>query len=301
MLKPIRLNPRLRDPLQLQQLAKYQGNLTVTSNDTNIVPRDDAGNVRLETDLESNLLLIIEPVATRITLNSVLKVLDTQFQYFKFPATVRVIDDTEVDVDLTIPDIELELENDTIFARYRPSEARRINLPAGDWWEGEKFSGILMDFVESGIPQKLTNQYQITKQIKEAGKDLRFRIQIKHRFDAVDDGAIGTAYFSIIKNSPEVPAAGWPPSLNKLFRGPFANTSNLDPDTFGSIGQYEEQVLNIDIIIPNADFEIGDYFSIGAYAGQNNDSEFHTILPVQSYWSITDASKNVDEWNQEIR
>jgi len=298
MLRPIRLNPRLRDPLQLQQIAKYQGNLTVTSNDMNIVPRDEAGNVQLQEDSETNPLLIIEPVATRITLNSVLKVLDTQFQYFKFPATTRIIADTEVNIDLTVP--EFGLETDTTFARYRPSESRRINLPAGSWWEGEKYSGILMDFVESGAPQKSTNQYQITKEIKEAGIDLRFRIQIRHRFDSFEDGAIGTSYFSIIKNSPEIPAGGWPPALNKLFRGPFANTSNLDPDNFGSIGQYEEQTLSIDITIQNSDFEIGDYFSIGAFAGQNEDSAFHTILPIQSYWSITDASKNVDEWNQEI-
>jgi hypothetical protein len=59
MLRPIRLNPRLRDPLQLQQVAKYQGNLTVTSNDSNIIPRDDAGNVRMQEDSETNTFLLI--------------------------------------------------------------------------------------------------------------------------------------------------------------------------------------------------------------------------------------------------
>lgn len=294
MLRPIRLNSRLLDPVKLQQVVKYQGNLTVTSNDMNIIPRDDAGNIQLQEESETNPLLIIEPVATKITLNSVLKVLDTRFEYFKFPVTVTATDATpDLDVDLTIESA------DTTYARYRPSEARRILLPSGDWWEGEKYSGILMDFVEDGAPQKAVNQYQITKEIKESGIDLRFRIQIRHRFDSPPN-TIGTAYFSIIKNSPEISAAGWPPPLNKLFRGPFANTSNLAPDTFGSITQYEEQTLNIDLIIPNNEFETGDYFSIGAFAGQNDDTAFHTIIPVQSYWSITDASKNVDEWNQEI-
>jgi hypothetical protein len=29
-------------------------------------------------------------------------------------------------------------------------------------------------------------------------------------------------------------------------------------------------------------------------------AEFHTINAIQTYWVITDASRNVDEWNQEI-
>jgi hypothetical protein len=60
------------------------------------------------------------------------------------------------------------------------------------------------------------------------------------------------------------------------------------------------QNLEIDIVIPNSEFEIGDRFGIGAKAGQNNDTQYHTINALQSYWVISDASKNVDLWNQEI-
>lgn len=287
MLRPLRINVgKLLDPVKLQQIAKYQGNLTITSNDTNIIPRDEAGNIQLQEESETNPLLIIEPVATKITLNSVLKVLDTRFEYFKFPVTVTATDETtDLDVDLTIESA------DTTYARYRPSEARRINLPIGTWSDEAKFSGILMDFVEDGAPQKAVNQYQITKEIKESGIDLRFRIKIEHRFDS-DSAIYGTSYFSIIKNSPNT-------GLNKLFKGPFANQSAINGN-WGEIYQYEVQSLNLDLTILNSEFEIGDYLSIGAFAGQNADSAFHTINPVQSYWSITDASKNVDEWNQEI-
>jgi hypothetical protein len=158
MLRPLRINVgKLLDPVKLQQIVKYQGNLTITSNDMNIIPRDDAGNVQLQEDSETNPLLIIEPVATRITLNSVLKVLDTQFQYFKFPATVRVIDTPQVDVDLTIPELQDLPEQDLIYARYKPSEDFRLSDVA--------FSGILMDEVVDGQPQKNINGYFITKEI----------------------------------------------------------------------------------------------------------------------------------------
>jgi hypothetical protein len=146
-------------------------------------------------------------------------------------------------------------------------------------------------FISGGLDSSLM-LYLITKEIKESGVDLRFRIKIEHRYDSPDSG-FGNAYFSIIKNSPET-------ELNRLFKGPFANQSVLPNNYWGSIGQYEVQTLNVDIVIPNEEFEIGDYFNIGATADPQTDSEFHTINAIQTYWVITDASRNVDEWNQEI-
>ena len=260
--------------------------VTYRSNDPAVVQRDEAGNVIL-LEGEQNQLLRIEPISTNITTTSMLKILDTQFTYFKFPTSYPI--ETTLDLDL---DTNIELDTvDNVYARYRPSEARRI-LSSTATPNAEKFSGILMDFVEDGVTQKSTNQYFITKEIKDSGIDLRFRIKIEHRFDNNQNG-YGTAYFSILKNSPIT-------GLSRLFKGPFANNSISSPTNFGSIFRDEVQTLNLDLIIRNDEFEIGDYFQIGAFAGQNTDSEYHTINPVQSYWVITDASKNVDEWNQEI-
>jgi len=288
--------------------STYQSKgVTYRSNDPAVVQRDEAGNVIL-LEGEQNQLLRIEPIATNITTTSMLKVLDTQFTYFKFPTSYPI--ETTLDLDL---DTDIELDTvDTVYARYRPSEARIIlNGTPGSYDEASKFSGILMDFVEDGATQKSINSYQITKEIKESGIDLRFRIKIEHRYDTPTPppetyinsanqisfvnppAGFGNAYFSIIKNSPET-------GINRLFKGPFANQSGLPNSYWGSIGQYEVQTLNIDIVIQNDEFEIGDYFGIGATADPQTESSFHTINAVQSYWVITDASKNVDEWNQEI-
>lgn len=277
------------DPQKLRVQSKYKtSGLTVTSNDKNIIPRDNAGNIVLAENAK-NPTLIIEPVATKITTESVLKVLDTRFNFYKFPVTVieTVVDDIDLNTD-----IDLET-TDIVYARYRPSESQIIqNGSINAYDDASKFSGILMDFVEDGISQKVPNQYQITKEIKESGIDLRFRFKIEHRYDS-GNTTFGNAYFSIIKNSPDF-------GLNRLFKGPFANQSNLPNNYWGSIGQYEVQALFIDIVIRNEEFEIGDYFNIGATADPQTDSAYHTINAVQSYWVITDASKNVDDWNQEI-
>lgn len=286
-----RLNlSKLLDPVKVQQVIKYQGNLTVTSNNTNIIPRDDAGNIQLQEDVDTNPLLIIEPVATKITLNSVLKVLDTKFQYFKFPATTRIIETPNVNIDLTLP--EIDITQDPIYARYKPSEDRRIVTGDTNLDDEQRYSGILMDEVVDGLPQQNINGYFITKDIKNTGSDLRFRIKLNHKYQS-NLADYGTSYFSLILNSPNR-------GLIREWKGPFANNSISNPTESGTIYQYEIQNLNLDITILNEEFEIGDTLSIGAFAGQNDDSAYHFIIADQSYWTITDASKNVDEWNQEI-
>jgi hypothetical protein len=269
----------IKDSIAVDLQVKYQNQgLTYVSNNVNVIPRNENGNIALQEGVNNNPLLIIEPTVNRITTKSMLRVLDTQFKYFKFPARTAVVDEDVVDLDL-----DLDLQSlDPVFARYRPSEDREI-LAANT------YSGILMDEVQDGLSQQSPNTYTISKDLKNSGADLRFRIKLQHRYDA--PSGFGTAFFSIIKTSEQ--------GLNREYRT-FENTSNLRPNVPGSINQYEVQNLEVDIVIPNSEFEIGDRFGIGAKAGQNNNTEFHTINALQSYWVISDASKNVDLWNQEI-
>lgn len=271
-------NKNTIDSINVDTQVKYQKDgLTRISNNESVVPRDANGNIILEQDSDSNPLLIIEPTANRITTKSMLRILDTQFKYYKFPARTTVIEEEPVDLDL-----DLNLQTlDPVFARYRPAEDQRIAASTD-------YSGISMDEIQDGLSQQKLNSYVISKDIKNSGVNLRFRIKLQHRYDATS--GYGTAYFSLIKSSET--------GLNRAYRT-FENTSELHPTIPGSINQYEVQDLFVDIVIPNSEFEIGDVFGIGAKAGQNNDTQYHTINALQSYWVITDASKTVDLWNQE--
>lgn len=272
---------KIKDSISTEIQAKYQRlGLTYVSNNTNVVPRNENGNIELQEGIDTNPLLIIEPTVNQMTTKSMLRVLDTQFKYFKFPARTNVIDDESVDLDF---DLDLQVEfQDPVFARYRPSEDQRIAA-------GNVYSGIEISDVQDGLPQQSPNTYTITKELKNSGVDLRFRIKLQHRYDA--PSGFGTAFFSLIKTSEQ--------GLDREYQT-FENTSEFRPTTPGSINQYEVQDLEVDVIIDNSEFEIGDRFGIGAKAGQNNNTEFHTINALQSYWVISDASKNVDLWNQEI-
>lgn len=271
------------DPDVLALHAKYrQQGLTTTSNNTSIIPRDTAGNIQYNENSTNNALLIIEPVSTKIITKSVLKVIDTQFQYFKFPATTRIVPGLlNINLDLTgeIPD--------PVYARYKPSEnykiaATDITRPAlGNYGT---ISGILMDTEVDGQSQTKVNSYYITKEIKESGADLRFLVKLNHRFDTNLAGAVSPVRFSIIKQGPDT-------ELNLEFKGPY-DTENMT--------RYEVLNTELSVIITNEEFDIGDYFSIGATTDVNNTDSYHTINSEQTYWVITDASKNVDLWNQEI-
>lgn len=280
-------NQLLTDGVTLEQITYYDRNgITAISNNNNVVKRDEAGNIDIE---DSSNLLIIEPIDIKITNRSMLRVLDTQFNYFKFPARIAIEEEPDLDLDLDLDFSGLETQQDIVFARYKPSENRRLNEVVNSF---VKYQGLLFDEVVEGLPQKNTNSYFITKEIKNSGVDLRFRIQIQHRYDAPQEGN-STAYFSLILNSPDR-------DIIREWRGPFANTSTKYSSIYGSIGQYEVQTLNIDLIIPNSEFNIGERIAIGGFAGENSENVFHTINADQSYWVITDASKNVDLWNQEI-
>jgi len=271
--------PKTLDPIQLEQQARYRTlGLTYISNNDSIIPRDAAGNIIMQEGSDTNPLLIIDPVTEQITTKSALRVLDTAFQYYKFPVTVNVTSSIS-NLDLTLDPI------DSVYARYKPSENRKIlSTPV--------FSGILMDEVVEGQIQTNINTYYITKEIKESGTNLRFRIKLNHRYDTplITSGG-SRVEFSIMKQGPDT-------ELNRQFKGPFLPVGNRG--TGGIVEPYEVLSTVIDVIISNNEFNIGDIFNIGAKADQNSEFIYHTINAEQTYWVITDASKNVNLWNQEI-
>ena len=277
-----------KDPRILENQVKYQKNgLNYKTNNINVVPRNEAGSIKLQDEQDNNPLLIIEPTSTKVLTKSILKVVDTQFNYFKFPASTRIIGTDNVDVDLDIDLTVDEEAEDVIYARYKPSENRKIlSDPSGNGIS----SGILMNELEEGQIQKRENKYYITKQIKESGADLRFRIKINFRYDSFAPD-FNTTYFYIARTGP-----------NKYLQRDYIQYFDFENPYAGGgkISQYQVQNATKDVVIANSEFEVGDTFSITALAGSNTNDKYSIINADQTYWSITNASKNVDEWNREI-
>jgi hypothetical protein len=108
------LPPTPNVPYSVQQEYIDNG-LTFKSNNQYVIDRDSAGNMKLQISASSNQNLIIEPAIENFTNTSFINAVDTQFNYFKFPASIKAPDIPEA----TIDDINFNLNTaDGITARY---------------------------------------------------------------------------------------------------------------------------------------------------------------------------------------
>ena len=387
------MNNIIFEPREQGKQAKYRlEGLTWVSNNTAVIPRDSAGNIRMEAESEDNPLVVIDPVTENILTRSALKVIDTQFQYYKFPVQVRASGSFDLNVDFA-------LNNDPVYARYKPSDDWTIAANPGDL-----YAGILMDKVVEGLAQTETNGYYVSKEVKESGVDLRLRAKISHYFLGSQD--YGTAFFTLMRSGPNKPLdRNWRPGSFAyastpigLYDAQIASTANsflkqfkayaqtakelinlISPspsktallkhfdallanipgdidsvtvagyripdklrafyastltygnniilsslrdeyvaigqtlvdynsavsqaaqvtpeDAYGRILPATTQIVYIDEIIPNSEFDAGDIFGIGANSGQTDQ---HTIWEGQTYMVVTNAAKDVDEWNNPV-
>ena len=184
-------NSKLIDPVNLELQSKYQEQgITYISNNDSVVKRDGLGNIILH-EGETNPLLIIEPVTPKILNSSVIKVIDTQFNYFKFP--VRVVED-QLDLDLDVNfDIDSISANLTIpiplDSKNQPINFQKIDvaLPGNTWYyDGvESTNGGFKQLQFTGGNQTNPNSYTVTEEIlntlREQNKTLRFKIQTQYR------------------------------------------------------------------------------------------------------------------------
>lgn len=204
--------PRV-DPIAAEQQARYRSEgLSYISNNESIIPRDAAGNITMQEGSTTNPLLIIDPVTEQITVKSALKILDTNFQYYKFPATIRPISNIE---DLVV---DLDFESDTIAARYTiPAELDPQGQPVtyqriatsfrSNWFTngGDDYQGTSrLPFV--GGQQAEIGSYTITPEILETlrakNKTLKFSIQVQ--FTSIDQNNAVAFKMILGRNMPEV-------------------------------------------------------------------------------------------------
>ena len=155
----------MADSVSLQQNAKYdQNGLTVLSNNTSVNERDSNGNIIVHT---TSSLLVIEAITTNYLAESILPLIDTQFNYFKFPARTSIVDETadldlNLDLDFSIPDITIpeSAKTPTLPSEYKPSTNQRI--PLGNWGNPS-----VIDFstVVTGPSQTQPNSLVVTQDL----------------------------------------------------------------------------------------------------------------------------------------
>ena len=267
------------DSILLEKNAKYdQNGLTVLSNNNVIVPRDTNGNVIV--NLTSSLL-VIEAIGVNVLNESVLPLVDTQFNYFRFPVTTTTIDtdiDLNIDVDLNIQEQINEAAAINVISplpsEYKPSSDQRI--PLGDWGNPS-----IIDFstVVTGPDQIKPNSLVVTQELLDQLNALqtdtdtpilRITGRIKTSYNDNRNSAIG---FSIgLKDS----------AIRFTMDEPAGDIKNSGNDIIKTKkkGVY---TTNIDTSAGLSDLYVGQELQIRGWAEDSQDNRNHTIIANDSY------------------
>ena len=178
-----------------EQARYYSLGMTYMSDNQSIIPRDLAGNILFEESAPVNPLLIIDPVAEQITTISTLRVLDTAFQYYKFPVSVNVEPTAELDFDFELESTDIISDRyiipTTFDAQNQPKTYLRINTSfASTWFTNPDFDAVQtatsgprrLPFV--GRDQLELGTYTITQNILDTlrAKNQTLKFTIKTQF-----------------------------------------------------------------------------------------------------------------------
>ena len=289
----------------------YQLNgITAFSNEPGVNTRSvDSGYIVIDASASANMLTI-EGVTYAYNKQSVNDVLDTQFNYFKFPVQV-VYSPIAIDVDITVPEQPQaepeppeepeELEKpDPIFARYKPNES--IDLPVESW------GPIELSDIEDGNAQKKPNRYYINKAIKDENKPLRFRFNWNITVEGITGNDTVTAAIMLLHESPNRPIrdGGYSPGWTTGYEWP-----NLPPDTINGIKNRGDAIdatltpgLNtglLDITVPWWDYDQGDKFSVVIiYYKEQWDTKWHWFGQHGGSWN-TYHDDSDENWYRKVK
>ena len=182
---------------------RYITNLSVKSGDLNLISRNEGGN--LIKDPTTDSVLYIEPTKFTYDNNSINNVLKTNFEYYKFPSRILVVDDVDLN-NIPVEDLNIEDPIGPIKIRYRLNkQVVPIVLTQAETAEKVKnndtnhrfftdstgysypsriegsFQELQLANVLEGLPQTIPNRFVVTQDILDRKADLSFNINVALR------------------------------------------------------------------------------------------------------------------------
>ena len=270
----------MTDSVSLRQDSFYEEQgITAISNNNAVVPRDQGGNVLIQ---PTSSLLIIEAITTNVLAESVLPLLNTQFNYFKFPARTAIVDESlDLDLDLNL-DLSLELESEIATVEsnipltpstYKPSANQQVSKISKDSLDGIKTEAQIVELsnVTQGPAQQYNNAFTITQDLIEQGKDLKVTGVITTQYNSNRNSEVGF-FFGLGKNG-EITD-----SESVAFTGLFYPDDVNNKDQVTKEGIY---TTNIDETLPNnslVSFGAGTDIFLRGFAEDQQENRNHTII-----------------------
>ena len=166
---------------------RYITNLSVKSGDLNLISRNEGGNLIQDPNTDS--VLYIEATKFTYDNNSINNVLKTNFEYYKFPSRILVVDDVDLNA-IPIEDLNIEDPIGPIKIRYRLNKQvvptvltqEEVNEKIANndtnyrFYKDDKgwafasriegsFSELQFGTVLEGLPQTIANRFTVTQDI----------------------------------------------------------------------------------------------------------------------------------------
>ena len=242
--------------------------LTFKSNNKFINQRNEAGNLIFEENSQNNQNLIIEPVIETYTNKSFIEAVDTQFNYFKFPARIG-IDST---LDLTF-NMDFDIEDSGVdpvsgFYTITPDDdlgeyiQMNLSYDATGYEEGLKIipfdktlGGVSIDTDLNAVvltPEKI-------KYVREGNKAIKFTISY---VGVNDPGNFNdTGYVLGLSRNMPTNWRGWPANAGAKYRGlPHAyNKTGNDTNVINGSKDHNEVYVNVKIVYVIDPADMFDY------------------------------------------
>jgi len=177
------------------------------SNMMEVHKRDDGGNIIIMDQSTRNKILVIEPIKKQYTVETVLRVLDTNFEYYSFPVQTTETNAIEIpdldiaDIEQQLLDLQQEQEKDIVTREYSivptydenndAERTRRVNTTTNSKWyySSEKISKGYKRLPFKFKDQEKVGTYELTKEmieyIRKQNQVLRFQIYIQLEPDPV--------------------------------------------------------------------------------------------------------------------
>jgi hypothetical protein len=278
---------KLFDAIAGQQQAKYyKDGLDYISNDINIIPRDEIGNIVLNEESQTNPELVISAVTEQISTKSVLRVLDTRFQYFKFPVqiaqgdTFNINTGFNIDIDTITTELKLPIQVDSA---NQPVDLIKINTSYNsDWFYGEEAAQLSAGFKQLpfvGNSQAVPNSYVLTKDIIDIlirkNQTLKFTIQTQY---LTRDGNRTGVSLRLNRVNAKTFRAFEPVIIYSEANATGDPGASTNPNGFAST---EYPVLFMEYFVDASDLADGDTYFLEAQGGNPA-----WILAANSYWLI---------------
>lgn len=252
--------------------------LTFKSNNKFINQRNAAGNLLFEENSQNNQNLIIEPVIETYTNKSFIEAVNTQFNYFKFPARVGVDSTLDLSFNMDFDIQDIGTDPITGFHVLNPKDASGADI--GDYVTMTLSYPAPSDLelmpidktLDGAVIDKDLSAFVLTPAKIKYIKDGNKAIKIVAAYTGRPQNNVNTGFVLALDRKMPVVYRNWPSNAGSLYQNRYPNSYKTSANFGGGSSQDHDETyvsVNLTYVIDPNDMVEYDQYSFKTVAGNN--------------------------------